>query len=121
MTEQVGFALRGRNPDVLTCIANLSNDEVFTPPDFANRMLDAVAKIAAACWCAVCVQQPQMTNMIRANFAPSHSLALRALYVRCLVMSREIGDPDLTIAGPLDQAREVLTEDPLDEPSGVSA
>lgn len=28
------------NPDVLSCIANLSNDEVFTPPDMANRMLD---------------------------------------------------------------------------------
>jgi len=27
-------------PDVLTCIANLSNDEVFTPPDVANKMLD---------------------------------------------------------------------------------
>jgi site-specific DNA-methyltransferase (adenine-specific) len=37
------FTLRGRNPDVLTCIANLSNDEVFTPPEFANRMLDSVA------------------------------------------------------------------------------
>ena len=34
MSEQVSFALRGRNPDVLTCIANLSNDEVFTPPEF---------------------------------------------------------------------------------------
>jgi site-specific DNA-methyltransferase (adenine-specific) len=33
---------RGRNPDVLTCIANLSNDEVFTPPAFANRMLDTL-------------------------------------------------------------------------------
>lgn len=42
MTEQVSFSLRNRNPDVLTCIANLSNDEVFTPPDFANRMLDLV-------------------------------------------------------------------------------
>lgn len=40
MTEQVAFSLRNRNPDVLTCIANLSNDEVFTPPDFANQMLD---------------------------------------------------------------------------------
>lgn len=38
MTDQASFALRGRNPDVLTCIANLSNDEVFTPPEFANRM-----------------------------------------------------------------------------------
>lgn len=44
MNEQVGFALRGRNPDVLTCIANLSNDEVFTPPEFANRMLDTLAE-----------------------------------------------------------------------------
>ena len=44
MSEQVRFTLRGRNPDVLTCIANLSNDEVFTPPDFAGRMLDTVAE-----------------------------------------------------------------------------
>jgi site-specific DNA-methyltransferase (adenine-specific) len=43
MSAQAGFALRGRNPDVLTCIANLSNDEVFTPPEFANRMLDTLA------------------------------------------------------------------------------
>lgn len=28
------------NPDVLTCLANLSSDEVFTPPQIANRMLD---------------------------------------------------------------------------------
>ena len=28
------------NPDVLSCIANLSNDEVFTPPEAANAMLD---------------------------------------------------------------------------------
>ncbi|TPK05687.1 restriction endonuclease [Mesorhizobium sp. B2-5-9] len=43
MNTQAGFALRSRNPDVLTCIANLSNDEVFTPPEFANRMLDTLA------------------------------------------------------------------------------
>lgn len=48
MNEQVGFKLRGRNPDVLTCIANLSNDEVFTPPEFANRMLDTLAEAWAA-------------------------------------------------------------------------
>lgn len=48
MNGQVGFSLRGRNPDVLTCIANLSNDEVFTPPEFANRMLDALAESWAA-------------------------------------------------------------------------
>ena len=28
------------NPDVLTCLANLSNDEVFTPPELANQVLD---------------------------------------------------------------------------------
>jgi site-specific DNA-methyltransferase (adenine-specific) len=28
------------NPDVLSCLANLSSDEVFTPPALANQMLD---------------------------------------------------------------------------------
>lgn len=44
MTGQASFTLRGRNPDVLSCIANLSNDEVFTPPEFAGRMLDTLAE-----------------------------------------------------------------------------
>jgi site-specific DNA-methyltransferase (adenine-specific) len=48
VTDQASFALRGRNPDVLTCIANLSNDEVFTPPEFAGRMLDTLAEAWAA-------------------------------------------------------------------------
>ena len=48
LTGQAGFTLRGRNPDVLTCIANLSNDEVFTPPEFANRMLVRQADAALA-------------------------------------------------------------------------
>lgn len=30
------------NPDVLNCLANLSNDEVFTPPVIANKMLDTL-------------------------------------------------------------------------------
>ena len=46
--RQASFTLRGRNPDVLTCIANLSNDEVFTPPEFANRILDVLAATWAA-------------------------------------------------------------------------
>ena len=33
-------SLRNYNPDVLSCLANLSNDEVFTPPQLANQMLD---------------------------------------------------------------------------------
>ena len=48
MNKQAPFTLRGRNPDVLTCIANLSNDEVFTPPELANRMLDTLAEAWAA-------------------------------------------------------------------------
>lgn len=42
MSAPAPFILAGYNPDVLTCIANLSNDEVFTPPEFANRMLDTL-------------------------------------------------------------------------------
>lgn len=48
MSAKAGFALRGRNPDVLTCIANLSSDEVFTPPEFANQMLDTLTEAWAA-------------------------------------------------------------------------
>lgn len=40
--SQATFTLQGHNPDVLTCIANLSNDEVFTPPEFANQILDTL-------------------------------------------------------------------------------
>jgi len=48
MNDASPFRLKGRNPDVLSCIANLSNDEVFTPPEFANRMLDTLAQGWAA-------------------------------------------------------------------------
>ena len=48
MIKQAPFALLDRNPDVLSCIANLSNDEVFTPPQFANQILDTIAEAWAA-------------------------------------------------------------------------
>jgi len=32
------------NPDVLSCIANLSSDEVFTPPQLVNQILDMFPK-----------------------------------------------------------------------------
>lgn len=35
---------RAYNPDVLSCIANLSNDEVFTPPELANQVLDMLPR-----------------------------------------------------------------------------
>ena len=40
--SQAAFSVRSHNPDVLTCIANLSNDEVFTPPELANEILDSL-------------------------------------------------------------------------------
>ena len=43
-TDQANFTLRNRNPDVLTCIANLSNDEVFTPPELASQILDMLTE-----------------------------------------------------------------------------
>jgi site-specific DNA-methyltransferase (adenine-specific) len=42
MTDTSSFRLQNRNPDILSCIANLSNDEVFTPPELANKMLDTL-------------------------------------------------------------------------------
>jgi len=48
MNSQGSFSLRGRNPDVLTCIAILSNDKAFTPPAFANRMLGTLPEVWAA-------------------------------------------------------------------------
>lgn len=44
MSDQARFKLRNRNPDVLTCIANLSSDEVFSPPELANKMLETLAE-----------------------------------------------------------------------------
>lgn len=53
-TARVGMSLsfgemlrkdrQNRAPDVLNTIANLSSDEVFTPPEFVNRMLDTLAE-----------------------------------------------------------------------------
>lgn len=45
---QAEFKFRRGNPDVLTSIANLSNDEVFTPPEFAKQMLDTLQDTWAA-------------------------------------------------------------------------
>lgn len=45
---QAELKFRHGNPDVLTSIANLSNDEVFTPPEFANKMLDTLEEAWAA-------------------------------------------------------------------------
>lgn len=38
--SETAFFEKVYNPDVLSCLANLSNDEVFTPPEVVNQMLD---------------------------------------------------------------------------------
>jgi len=103
MSVQAGFALRGRNPDVLTCIANLSNDEVFTPPEFANRMLDTLATAWAAdkgganIWAPIiagpgtaCTE----TYLVAGHFdkepeADNYATYLRTRFVRFLVSLRK--------------------------------
>lgn len=40
MSNQLNFGTKSYNPDVLSCLANLSNDEVFTSPHLANKVLD---------------------------------------------------------------------------------
>lgn len=40
MSSQLNFGTKSYNPDVLSCLANLSNDEVFTSPQLANKVLD---------------------------------------------------------------------------------
>ena len=34
------LTINQHNPDVLSCLANLSSDEVFTPPSVVNDVLD---------------------------------------------------------------------------------
>ena len=36
----MSLTYKSYNPDVLNCLANLSSDEVFTPPKVANDLLD---------------------------------------------------------------------------------
>ncbi len=36
--------IRSYNPDVLSCLANLSSDEIFTPPHVANQVLDLLPR-----------------------------------------------------------------------------
>lgn len=40
----VNNIFKRRTPDILECIANLSSDEVFTPPQMANSILDLLPK-----------------------------------------------------------------------------
>src|SRR5689334_10287366 len=92
MSAQAGFALRGRNPDVLTCIANLSNDEVFTPPDLANRMLDTLAESWAAANGGANVWADKTVRFL--DPCTKSGVFLREITIR-LTKGLEAGMPDL--------------------------
>lgn len=64
MAQQTGFFLQNRNPDVLTSIANLSNDEVFTPPSFANQMLDTVEEAWAKNNNGACIWEDKSVTFV---------------------------------------------------------
>jgi hypothetical protein len=55
MNEQVSFTLRGRNPDVLTGIANWSKGKL-AQPDWQASALVGDLNLIAACATPVCVR-----------------------------------------------------------------
>jgi site-specific DNA-methyltransferase (adenine-specific) len=61
---QAQLGMRLHNPDVLTCIANLSNDEVFTPPELANQMLDALEQAWADSNNGACIWADQTLRFL---------------------------------------------------------
>ena len=91
--SQVGFMLTTYNPDVLSCIANLSNDQVFTPPDLANKVLDSLEQE----WATSNLGENIWTNKDLTFLDPctKSGVFLREIVKRLTVgLSREI--PDLT-------------------------
>ena len=104
MSEQVSFTPRGRNPDVPTCIANLSNDEVFTPPELAGRMLDMLAEAWA-------------TNHGGANLWAIKTVRFLDPFTKSGVFLREITGPHGAGLSPVGAARGVQYR--ADECGGV--
>jgi hypothetical protein len=63
------------NPDVLSCLANLSNDEVFTPPTVVNDMLNLL---------------PITNHSLNQNLSiHSQKIILRPLFLPLLHLSRK--------------------------------
>jgi site-specific DNA-methyltransferase (adenine-specific) len=77
MTPKTDFTRQSRNPDVLSCIANLSSDEVFTSPELANQMLDTLEEAWAR-------------DNQGANIWKNHSLKFLDPFTKSGVFLREI-------------------------------
>lgn len=75
------------NPDVLSCLANLSNDEVFTPPAVVNAMLGTCCRrscfrtrtrhpstlcVKRVCFCAKLQAVDRRTRRGNPRFAGTH-------------------------------------------------
>lgn len=83
-------------PDVLSCIANLSNDEVFTPPEVVNKMLDLLPQELFA--------DPKTTFL---DPATKTGVFLREIAKRCL---------DAQLPGYKDRSIEISEKKKLDLP-----
>ena len=83
-------------PDVLSCIANLSNDEVFTPPDVVNKMLDLLPQELFA--------DPKTTFL---DPATKTGVFLREIAKRCL---------DAQLPGYKERSMEITEKKRLDIP-----
>ena len=83
-------------PDVLSCIANLSNDEVFTPPDVVNKMLDLLPQELFA--------DPKTTFL---DPATKTGVFLREIAKRCL---------DAQLPGYKERSLEITEKKRLDIP-----
>lgn len=93
--DRVSTHASSHTPDVLSCIANLSNDEVFTPPDVVNKMLDLLPQELFA--------NPKTTFL---DPATKTGVFLREIAKRCLdaqlpnykIRSAEISEKRLSIS-----------------------
>jgi site-specific DNA-methyltransferase (adenine-specific) len=83
-------------PDVLSCIANLSNDEVFTPPEVVNKMLDLLPQELFA--------DPKTTFL---DPATKTGVFLREIAKRCL---------DAQLPGYKERSMEISEKKKLDIP-----
>ena len=111
MNEQVSFTLRGRSPDVLICIANLSKDEVFTPPELANRKPTASSATMTSSWnekrCASLPSPAMMakTASARCRFRPRFGCFANRKVFNSAVKAREAAYRIICCATALNRAR----------------
>jgi hypothetical protein len=71
------------NPDVLTCVANLSSDEVFTPPRLANQILDMLPK---EIWSDKSAKRCQEKKLINRHGVKNITIALTNIFPMPIIL-----------------------------------